>query len=215
MPLVISKLSSLLLTLGSARTELAGSSLRDPKSAIATYYRHGYRRIVTSIAEHSLESIYRAHGPWLQNWLASKSRCQTRASDLVQETFCRLAGHDSLSLHAHPRRYLATVARRLLIDDVRRRQSERSFLDAFSLQVGGTYHPGPDRIAEAVEQLTAVAALLGELPLRVRRAFLLSRVDGQPYAEIALELGVSTSMVKQYVARAFAHCYIVAHGHPD
>lgn len=81
--------------------------------------------------------------------------------------------------------------------------------------MGGITHPGPDRIAEAVEQLTAVAALLGELPFRVRRAFLSSRVDGQTYAEIAAELGVSTSMVKQYVARAFAHCYIVAHGCPD
>ncbi len=78
--------------------------------------------------------------------------------------------------------------------------------------MGGIAEPGPDRILAAVEELTTLAIVLGDLPERVRRAFLLSRIDGQTYSEIAAELGVSTSMVKQYVARAFAHCYEVAHG---
>lgn len=169
---------------------------------------------MTGLASSSLDGLYRAHGGWLVGWLTSQARCRTRASDLAQETFCRLAEQPGLQLHAHPRRYLATVARRLLIDDVRRRQSERAFLDAFVLHSGDAMQLGPDRIAEAIQELAALAELLGELPVRVRRAFLASRVDGLTYAEIAAELGVSTSMVKQYVARAFAHCYTVAHGIP-
>lgn len=162
-----------------------------------------------------LDSIYRAHGGWLLGWLTSHARCRTRASDLAQETFCRLMEQPGLRLYAHPRRYLATVARRLLIDDTRRRASERCFLEAFALHNGGGAQPGADRIAEAVQELAVLAELLGSLPTRVRRAFLMSRVDGLTYAEIALDLGVSSSMVKQYVARAFAHCYIAAYGCPD
>jgi RNA polymerase sigma-19 factor, ECF subfamily len=170
---------------------------------------------VTATAYPGLEALYRAHGSWLLGWLTSRAQCRTRASDLAQETFCRLAEQPGLRLQAHPRRYLATVARRLLIDDTRRKASERSFLEAFALYMGDVAQPGPDRIAEAVAELAALAELLGELPDRVRRAFLLSRVDGLTYAQIGADLGVSASMVKQYVARAFAHCYIIAHGCPD
>ena len=170
---------------------------------------------MSGLAQPSLESIYRAHGGWLLNWLTGRAKCRARASDLVQETFCRLAAQSDLTLHSHPRRYLATVARRLLIDHARRRASERGFLQALALHLGEATAPGPDRVAEAVEQLVMLAEALRELPDRVARAFLLSRVDGLGYAEIGAELGVSTSMVKQYVARAFAHCYVIAHGCPD
>lgn len=170
---------------------------------------------MTAATHSDLDAIYRTHASWLLNWLANRAHCRTRASDLAQETFCRLAEQPALRLREHPRRYLATVARRLLIDDTRRRTSERCFLDAFALHMGEGAQPGPDRIAEAVQELAVLAGLLGELPPRVARAFLLSRVDGLTYAEIGSELGVSASMVKQYVARAFTHCYIAAHGCPD
>lgn len=168
-----------------------------------------------SLAPVNLDSLYRDHGRWLVNWLSSRSHSRARASDLAQETFCRLAEQPGLHLNSHPRRYLATVARRLLIDDSRRQSAERSFLGAFRFHMDDSFQPGPDRIAEAVSELAALVDLLGSLPTNVRRAFLLSRADGFTYAEIAAELGVSPSMVKQYVARAFAHCYMIAHGCPD
>jgi len=81
--------------------------------------------------------------------------------------------------------------------------------------MGDVTAPSPDRIAEAVQQLSLLAELLGELPAKPRQALLLSRLDRLTYAQIAEELGVSSSMVKQYIARALAHCYIVTHGCPD
>lgn len=167
------------------------------------------------LASSQLDHLYRAHAAWLHDWLTTRAHCRTRASDLVQETFCRLVETPQLRLHSHPRRYLATVARRLLIDDSRRRTSERCFLEAFALHMGGSDAPAPDRVAEAVQQLSMIAELLGALPAKPRRAFLLSRLDGLTYAQIAAELAVSTSMVKQYISRAHAHCYVVAYGCPD
>jgi len=159
-----------------------------------------------------LDSLYRAHNGWLLHWLSTRARCGARVSDLAQETFCRLAEQPDVQFRSHPRRYLATVARRLLIDDVRKDASERCFLEAYALLKGDLSQPSPERVLAAVQELTAFFALLSELPERVRRAFLSSRVDGLAYADIAAELGVSKSMVKQYVARAFLHCYEVAHG---
>lgn len=167
------------------------------------------------VAVPDLDSIYRDHNNWLVGWLTTRARCRARASDLAQETFCRLAGQPALHLDRHPRRYLATIARRLLIDDTRRKISERGALEALAVHAGDTVQLGPDRIYEAAQELAALAILLRELPPRVRRALLMSRLDGLTYGEIAAELGVSKSMVKQYVARAFAHCYVIAHGRED
>ena len=166
-------------------------------------------------AASELDTLYRAHAGWLLGWLSARSRCHSRANDLAQETFSRLAEQPELRLHSHPRRYLATVARRLLIDDNRRQETERCFLDAYARHMTGSAAPSPDQIAEAVEQLQLLSDILAELPAKPRAAFLMSRIDGLTYAEIAAELGVSSSMVKQYIARAHLHCYMLAHGSPN
>lgn len=57
------------------------------------------------------------------------------------------------------------------------------------------------------DALLAVDRLLDGLPAKVRQAFLLSQVDGWPYAQIAAELSVSLSSVQQYMTRAFSACY--------
>lgn len=45
-----------------------------------------------------------------------------------------------------------------------------------------------------------------DLPPRCRQALLLHRIHGWTYNEIADELGVSTAMVKKYLATALLHC---------
>ncbi|MNU05701.1 putative RNA polymerase sigma factor FecI [compost metagenome] len=50
-------------------------------------------------------------------------------------------------------------------------------------------------------------ALLDGLPPKVRTAFLLSRLDGLGYKEIAAQLGVSLRSVESYMAKAIRHCY--------
>jgi len=155
-------------------------------------------------------ALYEEHADWLRAWLRRRNGCAHRAADLVQDAFCRLLEKPDLVLSRHPRRYLATVARRLLIDDSRRRKAENAFLEAWSLLASDREAPSPERIAAAIEELTAIARLLDGLPAKPRRAFLMSRLDGMGYREIAAELGVSTSMVKQYVARTLTHLYLAA-----
>jgi RNA polymerase sigma-70 factor (ECF subfamily) len=153
-----------------------------------------------------IAALYTDHHAWLHNWLRRRHGCTQRAADLAQDTFCRLLEWPELTLTEHPRRYLATVARRLLIDDSRRARAECSFLEAWTL-LADTAAPSPERIATAIDELAAIAQLLDGLPAKARRAFLLSRLDGLGYREIAAELDVSTSMVKQYIARVLSHCY--------
>jgi RNA polymerase sigma-70 factor (ECF subfamily) len=60
-----------------------------------------------------------------------------------------------------------------------------------------------------LETLHQIDGLLRGLSPRTRSAFLLSQLEGLTYADIALRLGVSVSMVKKYMLQAITHCMAV------
>ncbi len=147
--------------------------------------------------------LYADHGQWLRQWLGRRTRCPQRASDLAHDAFCRLLERPAVEPR-DPRRYLATVARRLLVDDIRRRELERASLDAGFDEVDTLT---PERIVEAAQLFEGVMRLLSGLPEEARRAFLMRRLDGLGHDDIAAELGVSVRTVKRRIAEAYAHCY--------
>lgn len=154
--------------------------------------------------------LYADHGRWLRAWLHGRTRCDHRAWDLAQDTFCRLLEMEPASAPRDPRSYLATIARRLLIDDIRRREVERAYLDALAHEdLVDTLTP--ERIAEAAALLSGVLKLLSGLSETTRRAFLMRRLDGLSHAQIARELRVSDRTVKRHIAQAFAHVYALAY----
>lgn len=168
--------------------------------------------MVAAAAAKDIDALYTAHSAWLRGWLGQRTRCSDRAADLAQDTFCKLIETRPAEAPRDPRPYLATIARRLLIDDVRRAKVERAFLDSYEALGDGDAAPSPERIVSAVEELMVVVRALETLPERVRRGYLLARIEGLGHAEIAQRLGVSKSMVKQYVAKGYARCYAAAYG---
>jgi RNA polymerase sigma-70 factor (ECF subfamily) len=106
---------------------------------------------------------------------------------------------------------MVTTATRLIIDEERKRRLEQAYLEALLLMRGAQQEcaDSPEQIMLAVEALNAIASMLEGLAERPRRAFLMNRLDGLSQGEIAAELKVSTSMVKQYLAAATLHCYRV------
>ncbi|MBY8823671.1 sigma-70 family RNA polymerase sigma factor [Sphingomonas colocasiae] len=168
--------------------------------------------MASGMATIDMEGLYSGHGDWLRGWLRRYTRCSDRAADLAQDTFCKLIESPVSGAPHNPRPYLATVARRLMIDQARRMEVERTFLEAHAALMAGAAAPCPERIAAAIGELNIVVRALETLSERARRAFLRARLDGAPHAEIAAELGVSKSMVKQYVAKGYACCYAAAYG---
>ncbi|TDV70287.1 sigma-70 family RNA polymerase sigma factor [Pseudomonas sp. LP_7_YM] len=154
-----------------------------------------------------LSLIYSDHQPWLQGWLRRKVGCSARAADLSQDAFVRLLGVQALESLQEPRAFLTTTALRLLIDGERRRKLEQLYLAELALAHEDLASTGPQVMHEALVLLESVFALLEGLAEKPRRAFLLNRLDGLTHAEIAEQLGVSTSMIKQYIAQVLLHFY--------
>ena len=62
------------------------------------------------------------------------------------------------------------------------------------------------------ETLSRVTQRIIDRSAKTREAFLLSRLDGLTYSEIATRLEVSSSTVKNYLSTALVHCYHSLYG---
>lgn len=150
--------------------------------------------------------LFTDHQPWLLQRLSFRLRNRADAEDLTSETFLRvIVRPEGYALQA-PRAYLATVAKRLLINLWHRRELEQAYLDAIAL-LPEAVAPSPEERALLMESLEAIARALDAQSDKARRAFLMSQLDGLTYAQIAQQLGVSASMVRKYMAQCWEACW--------
>ncbi|HEY4135721.1 MAG TPA: RNA polymerase sigma factor [Alphaproteobacteria bacterium] len=153
-----------------------------------------------------IESLFLVHGRELRVYLTRQLRDPQVAADLLQETFLRLAEQPVLAGIDNPRSYLYRMARNLAIDHFRqedRRQTRP--VPHESLAGIAADSPPLDDAADSRQRLAQLRAALDELPRRTRDIFLLNRVEGLTYAEVARRLAVSDSTVQKHLARALHH----------
>lgn len=159
-------------------------------------------------AGQQLHKLYSEHHGWLYAWLGKKIGCALDAADLAQDTFLRVLSREDVGSIREPRSFLSTVAHGLMVNLLRRRDLERAYLQQLST-LPEAEAPSVEIQAIQFETLVMVDTLLDGLPVKVRRAFLWSQLEGLPHAEIAERLGVSTSSVRQYLVKAVRHCLTV------
>lgn len=93
-----------------------------------------------------ITQLYGEHHGWLVGWLRKKVGCPHHAADLAHDTFVRIIGARDLLCLNEPRAYLTTTARRLMIDQARRRQIEQVYLAELALAAEKSEcFPSPDR----------------------------------------------------------------------
>jgi RNA polymerase sigma factor (sigma-70 family) len=153
----------------------------------------------------TLASLYRDNHRWLRAWLYRQLRCPQDAADLTQDTFLRALSSRQLAQLEEPRAFLGTLARRLLSNLWRRRRVERAYLAALA-DLPERFSPSEEDVALVREAIETIDRLLDGLPQRVRRAFLLNRLEGMPQQAIAELLGISLATVERDLRRAFIHC---------
>jgi RNA polymerase sigma-70 factor (ECF subfamily) len=158
---------------------------------------------------HDLHALYRDHNGWLQGWLRRRLGDRERAADIAHDTFLRLLVGSVAQPLREPRSFLATVAKRVMVDHLRRRSLEESYLEALAHQPE-LQECSPEERLLMLETLLQLDAMLDGLGHKARQAFLLAQLDGLGYAEIAERLGVSVSSVTKYMARATEQCLLFA-----
>lgn len=160
----------------------------------------------TTAPSQSIETLYQNHHSWLRGWLGKKLGCSHSAADLAQDTYVRLLVSGHVPDVSQSRGHLTQIAKGLVIDLFRRRRIETAYLDALNA-LPEPETPSIEMRALIIETLIEIDMLLHKLPHKVRKAFLLCKLDGLSYCEIASELNVSVSSVEKYIAQALVACY--------
>ncbi|WP_024297842.1 RNA polymerase sigma factor [Methylomicrobium lacus] len=155
----------------------------------------------------NLEAIYLNHQSELRLHLARIVDCPDIASELVQECFIIFSKEIQKQVIEHPRGFLFRTARNLAYDHIKHRKVTEKHLNTTDpTLLPNEEAPSAEHMAVIDEKLTIFSSIVDELPARAREAFVLNRVYGMTYAEIAKELNISDSAVEKLLARALLHC---------
>ena len=142
------------------------------------------------------------HEADVRAWLRRSLLPAADVEDVLQEAYCRMAGLSDIAHIATPRAYFFTVARSIVIDQMRRARVVRmetvTEIDALNVVQDD---PSPERIAAARQDLDWVRGLIGNLPERCRRIFEMRKIDGLSQREIARRMGVTETIVENDVVR--------------
>ena len=156
--------------------------------------------------ETELETIYRTEFPWLVRFFRRRLNSAEDAQDLAHETmlrFMRVAPSRELAI---PQAYLHRIATNLARDHAEsgaQRLAQRAvpLIEGLDVEVGVDQH----QIIASRDELAAWEAILSKLKPRTLEIFLLSRVDGFTYNEVAAKLGMTIWNVKKHMRKAIQH----------
>lgn len=153
-----------------------------------------------------MDALFREHNQALVRFLAARLSSDQEAKEVAQEAYVRLLQLDQPKAVSFLRAFLYKTAANIAIDRLRRRRlaHETRPWELFDLEVD---RRSPEAHASGADDVRIVAACLQELEPNCRQAVLLSRVHGLSSSEIATELGVTTRMVRMYVASALVRIH--------
>jgi RNA polymerase sigma factor (sigma-70 family) len=155
-----------------------------------------------------VEKLFAEHRRSLQAYFYRRIRTKADAPDLTQEVYLRMLRVSDAEAIRNPQVYLYTVAsnlvkERALLD---RRQASSLSIDESSVQQRLGELPSLDSELDATATARHLRAVLEKLPVKWRTAVILQYRYGLTYEEIGDRLGVSSNMVKKYLAQALSHC---------
>ncbi len=155
-----------------------------------------------------VEKLFAEHHGALQRYFYRRIRTKSDAPDLAQEVYVRMLRIGDSSAIRDPQLYLYTVASNLVKEHAvaDRRQASRVDVDETSVQQRLGELPALDSQLDATQVAERLRSMVERLPVKWRTAIILQYRYGLTYQEIADRLGVSSNMVKKYLAQALGRC---------
>jgi RNA polymerase sigma-70 factor (ECF subfamily) len=161
------------------------------------------RPILESLAAWSARNL-----KWLRRQVQRRDRNEQDVDDLIQEAILRVA--ESCERHEvhDPAGVLVRTLSRLSINDCRDRArhprvaEDIEALDSFSPVVDPS--PLPEDVIQAEQNWALIARVIEPLDARTRQVFMLNRIHGMKYRDIARQMKVSASTVEKDIALVMA-----------
>lgn len=156
----------------------------------------------------STGDVVRSHHQSVLRFLRRRGASPEDALDMAQDAYLRLLKYEGATTIESPSAMLFRIAGNVAADHGRAavRRRVRSFdADAHDAEVASS-QPSAEHELAAEQVVTAVDLAIAALPPQCRAVFLLSRLDGLTYSEIAAERGISVKTVEKHVSHALRVC---------
>jgi len=168
----------------------------------------------SSLADADASSLTRRFRDALRRYFQRRLGDPAEAEDLAQEVLLRLTRRQQ-TLHSsgdQPKTqtaYIFAVARSVLTDKLRRDQVRERSAHCDLENAAGMEVPSAERVYSAQERIERVSRLMQGLSPRAREVFMMHRVEGLSYSEIAGSLSIAVSTVEKHMIAALR--FLVEH----
>lgn len=149
--------------------------------------------------------VFLAQRGRMENLVRRRVGCRATAADLVQELFLRFWRRPQVGIDALES-YLMRCAGNIAIDHLRSEGARERVNESLPEPLELPQESQPEAAFEASSDLRRIEAALRELPERTRQIFLLNRIHGRTYGEIAKVMALSQSAVEKHMMRALEAC---------
>ncbi|HEX3698845.1 MAG TPA: RNA polymerase sigma factor [Polyangia bacterium] len=153
--------------------------------------------------DQAFADLYGQLAPRLYRYLLRQTRDRGRAEDLLQQTMLQIhCSRGRFLLGADVTPWAFAIARRLLIDSIRRRKRETEASDCLSA-LDPLTEPASDELLHSKRVAEALERQLSQLPKAQRTTFELIKQDGLSLREAAKVMGTTVNAVKLRAHRAY------------
>ena len=153
------------------------------------------------VCEESLFStIFKANAKALRNFLFYKFGNEEKANDISQDAFMKLWENCAKVEPQQAKSYLYTVANNASLNKIAHEKVILTYAKTSTL-INYTSE-SPEYVLEENEFRIKLQNAITKLPEAQRTAFLMHRIDGKKYAEIAEDLQVSVKTIEKRISGA-------------
>ena len=149
--------------------------------------------------ESLFDKVYSSLAGSLRNFIFFKCGSVDKSDDIVQEAFIKLWQNCGKVTPEKAKSYVYTVANNLFLNDV----AHQKVIFNYKKGVGSSHdHQNPHFLLEEKEYGEKLQRALSLLTEVQRTAFLMSRIEGKKYREIAEILGISEKAAGKRISDA-------------
>ncbi|WP_297695531.1 sigma-70 family RNA polymerase sigma factor [uncultured Eudoraea sp.] len=143
--------------------------------------------------EEVFSSLFKANSKTVFNYIYYKFGNEEKAYDVVQEAFVKLWENCAKVSAEKAKSYVYTVANNLYLNVIKAEKVRLKYAN----KSNDTSYESPEFLLEEKEYKEKLDKALNSLPENQRTTFLLNRIDGKKYAEIAEMEGVSVKAIEK------------------
>jgi RNA polymerase sigma factor (sigma-70 family) len=158
-------------------------------------------------ANRLVEELAQGGGNDLVRFIARRLGSVSDSRDVAHEAFVRLLRVKCKDLIRDPQAYLYRVAVNIMREfELKRKADTLGLARCAKYQIVGSSYGPPEDDVEALQTRKRIETVLAGLTPKCRSVLILCRRDGLSYKEISARTGISTNMVKKYLAQGLRHC---------